>query len=200
MEVGARLDELGGQPERLRSRVRILEAAGVGDERDIERLRELRRQRHTELGEDIPKHLSCRRRVGDDEVDVAEAGVVVVMVDIERERRASDRLGVADAMLARAVDGDEDTLACVGRRLAHKLGERHETVLARQRRARGEVHHDVLAERAEGDGQSKQRAECIPVRVLVRDDEEAFVLLQRVGNRLEVTRLCHHCRSARARR
>ena len=162
VEIGARVDELGGEPERLRSRVRVLEAAGVGDERDVERLRELRRQRHPELGENIPKHLSGRRRVGDDEVDVAEAGVVVVMVDIERERRASDGLGVADSMLARAVDGDEDTLACVGRRLAHKLGERHEAVLVRQRGARGEVHHDVLAERAESERSARAASRAHP--------------------------------------
>ena len=54
VEVGAGLDELGGEPERLRCRVRVLEAAGVGDERDVERLGELRRQRDVERSEDVP--------------------------------------------------------------------------------------------------------------------------------------------------
>jgi hypothetical protein len=38
VHVGTRLDEVGGEPERLGSRVRVLEAARVGDEADVERL------------------------------------------------------------------------------------------------------------------------------------------------------------------
>ena len=49
VHVGAGLDELGGEPQRLRRRVRVLEAAGVGDERDVERLGDLGRQLDAEL-------------------------------------------------------------------------------------------------------------------------------------------------------
>ena len=49
LDVDARLDELGREPERLRRRVRVLEAAGVGDERDVERLGDRGRQRDVEL-------------------------------------------------------------------------------------------------------------------------------------------------------
>ena len=45
VDVCARLDELCGQPECLRRRVRVLEAARVRDETDVERLGDLRRQR-----------------------------------------------------------------------------------------------------------------------------------------------------------
>src|SRR5262245_46133483 len=48
VHVGAGVDELCGKPQRLRRRVRVLEAAGVGDERDVERLGDFRR----ELGAD----------------------------------------------------------------------------------------------------------------------------------------------------
>ena len=41
VDVGAGLDQLGGEPQRLRRRVRVLEAAGVGDEPDVERLGDL---------------------------------------------------------------------------------------------------------------------------------------------------------------
>ena len=134
MDVGAGLDELGREPERLRRRVRVLEPPGVGDERDVERLGELRRQLDAELGENVPQNLAGRGRVGDDEVEVAEARVVVVVVDVEGERRARTSGVVADALLLRAVDREEHPLGRVVRRLAHEVGERHEPVLARQRR------------------------------------------------------------------
>ena len=69
VHVGPGLDELGREPQRLRRRVRVLEAAGVGDERDVQRLRDLRRELDTELGEHVAQHLAGRRRVRDDEVD-----------------------------------------------------------------------------------------------------------------------------------
>ena len=152
VHVGARLDEIGREPERLRRRVRVLEAARVGDERDVERLGDLRRQRDAELAEHVREHLARRGRVRDDEVDVAEARVVVVVVDVDRERRGVDdaRLG-ADPARARAVDGDEHALAEVGRPLAPKpaLLELEEPVLAGKRRRAAEEHDDVLAELAQ---------------------------------------------------
>ena len=52
VHVHAQLDQLGSHAMGLRGRVRVLEAAGVGHERDVERLRDLRRQLHAEvLGE-----------------------------------------------------------------------------------------------------------------------------------------------------
>ena len=63
------LDQLGREPERLRRRVRVLEAAGVGDERDVERLRDRGRQLDVELGEQVAHDLAGRRRVRDDVVD-----------------------------------------------------------------------------------------------------------------------------------
>ena len=65
VDVGAGLDELGREPERLRRRVRVLEAAGVGDERDVERLGDVRGQLDAELAEEIaerPRRSTRRRR------------------------------------------------------------------------------------------------------------------------------------------
>src|SRR5665213_4375455 len=42
VHVGARFDELSSKPQRLRRRVRVLEASSVGDETDVERGRDLR--------------------------------------------------------------------------------------------------------------------------------------------------------------
>jgi hypothetical protein len=86
VHVRAGLDELGREPERLRRRVRVLEAARVGDERDVQRLRDRRRELDAELAQEVADDLGRRGRVRDDEVERPEAGVVVVMVDVDRER------------------------------------------------------------------------------------------------------------------
>ena len=57
VHVGAGLDQLGGQPQRLRGRVRVLEPPGVGDEPDVQRLGDLRRERNVELSEQVANDL-----------------------------------------------------------------------------------------------------------------------------------------------
>ena len=63
VDVGAGLDELGREAERLRGRVRVLETARVGDDRDVERLRDLGRQLDAELAEEVAEDLARRRGV-----------------------------------------------------------------------------------------------------------------------------------------
>ena len=72
VDVGARLDQLGGKTQRLRARVRVLKAARVGDEGDVESLGDLRRELHLELREEVAQHLPRRGGVGDDQVELAE--------------------------------------------------------------------------------------------------------------------------------
>ena len=105
VDVRARLDELRREPERLRRRVRVLEPSGVGDERDVQRLRQLGRELDSQLGEHVTQHLPRGGRVGDDEVDVTEARVVVVVVEVEDELGERENGLVADAVLFGAVDG-----------------------------------------------------------------------------------------------
>src|SRR3954451_2944458 len=104
VDVRACLDELRRESERFRRRVRVLEPSGVGDERDVQRLRELGRELDPQLGEHVAQHLARGGGVGDDEVDVAEARVVVVVVDVEDERGERENGLVADPILLRAVD------------------------------------------------------------------------------------------------
>ena len=73
VDVGAGLDQLRGQPEGLRRRVRVLETPGVGHERDVERLCDLRGQLDAELREEVAQDLARRGSVTHDEVQVAEA-------------------------------------------------------------------------------------------------------------------------------
>ena len=102
VDVGARFDELGRQAERLRRRVRVLEAAGVGDETDVKRLRDLAASGRRRARGGCPDHLGGRRRVGDEQVDVAEAGVVVMVVDVDHELRAIDGLRALGRSAARS--------------------------------------------------------------------------------------------------
>ena len=110
MDVGPRLDELRCEPKRFRRRVRVLEASGVGDEGDVERLGDRRRQLDSQLAEDVAQYLSRRRGRGVDEVDVAEARVVVMVVDVECQRHAPEDVRVGDPALVRAVECDKHTL------------------------------------------------------------------------------------------
>ena len=54
-----------------------------------------------------------------------------MVIDVECERGAGDRLGVADSMLTSAVDRYKDALGGVHRRFADEISERQEAVLAR---------------------------------------------------------------------
>ena len=54
VDVRSGVDELRREPERLRRGVRILEPSGVGDERDVEGFRQLRRELHAQFGEHVP--------------------------------------------------------------------------------------------------------------------------------------------------
>ena len=142
-----------------------------------------------ELAEDVAHDLARGGRVGDDEVHVAEARVVVMVVDVDRELRLQrgHRLR-ADAVGLRTVDGDEHAVRDVGRHVAQQAVEPHEGVLARQRRVPREVHEDVLAELAERERRREQRAESVAVGILVADDEEAVVRADRIRDRLKVSR------------
>ena len=112
----------------------------------------------------------------------------MVVVDVERERRAVQHLRVGpEAALVRTVDGHEHALAAVGRELAQQAVEREEAVLAGQRRRAGEVHDAVLAERLESEVHREQRPERVAVRVLVRRDEEAVTAADRGDHRGEVS-------------
>ena len=191
--VGAGLDQVGREPKRLRARVRVLEASGVGDERDVERLGDLGRDLDAEVGEEVGHDLARRGRVGDDQVDVAEARVVVVMVDVDRERRALEDRGIGpEALLLRAVDGEEHALRVVGRRLAMDAVELEKRVLARKRSLARDEHLAVLPQLPQGEVRREKRPERVTVRVLVRRDEEAVVVPDGGRHRVPVSRRGGH--------
>jgi hypothetical protein len=120
----------------------------------------------------------------------------VVVVDVDGQRRPVEELGRDDAVLLRAVDRHEDTRLCVGRRLAQQPAplELEEAVLVRQETRSAEHHHGVLPERAQREVGREQRSERVPVRVVVRGDDEALVIAQRRDDRLPVTRRHRHLR------
>ena len=134
VDICARLDELGRKAQGLRRRVRVLEPPGVRDERDVERLGDVRRQFDVELAEHVAQHLARRGCVGDDEIDLAEARVVVVVVDVDRKWNAPEHLRVGDPALVRAVHGEQDPLGHVVRPAALQARHRHEPILRRERR------------------------------------------------------------------
>ena len=151
------LDELRGKSQSLGRRVRVLKAAGVGDECGVERLGQLGRQLDAELDEDVAQQLSRRGRFGVDDNHVAEARVVVVVVDVERERRQVEdgRIGTESA-LVRTVDGNERPFGDVGGQFALQVVECEEAVFTGEWRRPGEEHHAVLAERPQCEVHGEQ--------------------------------------------
>jgi hypothetical protein len=131
--VRARFDELRGEAKRLRRRVRVLEPSRVSHDRRVERLGDLRRQGDGQLREEVGQHLGGRRGVRDDEIHVAEARVVVVVVDVDRQAGLLGEPRLDDPVLLRAVDRDEDARRRVRWRLAQQpvLLEPQEAVLTR---------------------------------------------------------------------
>ena len=184
MDVCARVDQLGRQAQCFRSRIRVLEAAGVRDQRDVERLRDLWRDLEAELREDVAQHLPRRGCVRNDQVDGPEARVVVMVVDIDYQRRALQRLWVgADTAFVGTVERQQHALAPVVRQPPPQLGQRHERVLRGKRGVPVEVHDAVFAELVERELHRQDRAERVAVGVLVRDDEKAVVRPDRVRDR-----------------
>ena len=133
-----------------------------------------------------------------DQVDVAEAGVVVVVVDVDDELPPSREEVERHAVDVAAVEEDDGAVRHVGGRLVEDLLEGKEAVLDRERELlRGEEHHRVLAELGEQVVHAEQRAERVAVGALVGGEQEAVVGAQLGGDLVEalsepLTRLRAH--------
>ncbi len=174
LQVGARLEQVGREPQRLRSGVRVLEAPGVGHEPRVERLRDRGREGDTELGEHVGEQLRGRRRLGGNEVRGPEAGVVVVVVDVDHHGAWSRRSSVSRVSCAQSTATSTLSSRSAGAsRRSPWPGRSRNAYSPGQRRLSGEHHDAVLAELDERQVHREQRAERVPVRVLVRGDEKA---------------------------
>ena len=115
-DVRARLDELGGEPQRLGRRVRVLEAPRVGDDRRVERLGDLGRQSTPSPAKTSPAPRPSttrpRRRGSTSPKRVLSWWWSMFTVS----GAASTQRRLDDPALLRAVDGDEHALGEVGRR------------------------------------------------------------------------------------
>jgi hypothetical protein len=121
----------------------------------------------------VPDDLRRARRLGYDQVHRPEAGVVVVMVEVEDVRAwAPQRLGGIAVEVA-AVEEHDRPLLDVDRRAANNIGQRQEPILGRQRELSSvDEHHAVLAECDQDLLHRDQRSQRVAVRVLVRHDHQ----------------------------
>ena len=173
MHVDARLDQVGGHQVCARTGVLVHEASRIGDQADIQRLGDIHRGLHPQSVHQVPDDLRGAGSLGNDEVDGAEVRVVVMMVDVE-DVHPSDPEGLGGVALEiAAIQEHRCALADVVGRCVDQSGEREEAVLGRQRQiARGDEHQRVLAERRENPLHRDQRAERVPIWVLVGDDDQ----------------------------
>ena len=79
-------EQLGGHAMGTRARVLVHEAPRVGDQADVQRLRDRRRGCHAELAHEVPHDFRGARGAGIDVVERAEARVVVVVVEVQQVR------------------------------------------------------------------------------------------------------------------
>ena len=110
MDVRTCLDKLRRESQRLRCRICVLEPARIRHQRDVERFCHVRSQLDAQLTQEIADDFARRRCIRNHEVDVTEARVVVVVIDVDRERHTPEHLGVCDATLVRAVERNENAL------------------------------------------------------------------------------------------
>ena len=175
VDVGAGLDQPRGEPERVGARRAVLEPAGVGDEADVERLGDLRRDLDAEAVEDPRQDLGGRRRVAVDDVHVAEAAVVVVVVDVDDAARRSTaaprgsrRAGARCRSRRRAASTPRSSAGSMSRSRPVRV---EEADLVRDRRRRLEVHAHLFSELAQTAGRGGHRPDRVAVGVLVGRDQ-----------------------------
>jgi hypothetical protein len=179
--VDAALEQCGRHLVRARAGVVVHEAARVGHEADVERLADRRRELDAELLHQVPDHLRRARRVAVDPVDGAEARVVVVVVDVEDPVVLVLELVGAGAVDVAAVQEHQHALAEVRRRLGDEPLQAQEAVLVGQRElVGGHERERVLADRRQHELHRGQRADRVTVGALVRGQQEAVGLADRV--------------------
>src|SRR5207247_2555220 len=83
VDVDPGFDQVGGHPMRGRTGVLVHEPPRVGDEGDVQSAGDVGRDLGPEAAGDAVDDLGRAGGVGVDEVDRPEAGVVVVVVDVE---------------------------------------------------------------------------------------------------------------------
>jgi hypothetical protein len=185
-------DQLGRHQMRVRRRVLVHEAAGVGDEPDVERLRHLRRDLRAQLLRDPPHDLGRARGLRIDQVDGPEAGVVVVVVDVDDVGAVVLEEVDRHPIDVPAVEEHHHALADVLRRRGEQALEAHVAVLDRKRElVRRHVHRRVLAELRHEAVHRDQRAERVAVGILVRGQQQLVGLPQLLDHGVELGRNRH---------
>ena len=167
-------------------RVLVREPTGVGDQPHVQRRRDLGGELGAELLCELEHDLRRRGGVRVDRVDVAEACVVVVVVDVEDAGVVSLEPIRRHPIDVSAVEEDDDTIGEVGGRLVEDLLQRQEPILDGKRELlRRQEHHRVLSGLAKHVVHREQRAQGVPVRVLVRREQEPLAGADLVGDRLQ---------------
>ena len=174
LDVDAGIDQARGHAQRARAGRALLEAAGVGDQGDVEGLGDLGLELDPERLEEVEQDLGGRRRRAVHDVDVAEPGVVVVVitsitVTAAATRRDGARAAASSRSRGRAASSRR---ARPGRRGARGR-RRRAAQLARDRRVGIEVGAHLLAQPAQAGRRRDQRADGVAVGVLVGGDDDA---------------------------
>ncbi len=164
---------------------------GVGDEPDVQRLRDVGTDRDAGLAQQALDDLGRAGRLGVDEVECAEPRVVVVMVDVDDAQRPFEHgLVGSDAPRAAAVERPQLALLEVGGKLALDPIDGEEAVLVRHRGIACEVEPDVATSGLEREAGAEERPDRISVGALVGRQAQRRTRRQQSGD-LFVGRFAH---------
>ena len=163
--VDAPLPEIGGDPEGRRGGARVLEAAGIGDDARIEGGGLLGVRDPAHPPDQLEDQLAGRCGPGVDEVDVAEAEVGCMVVEVDAGARGLEHTQQqVEARVLGAVHREEH----LGRRrrvTADEIQAGEEGVLGRHTKLRAPPPHpDPLAQPAQVEADAEHRPEGVAVR------------------------------------
>ena len=166
---------------RGRRGVRVLEAAGVGHEADVQRPRRALGQRNARLVEQARDDLGGAGCVGDDEVDGAEERVVVVVVDVDDARELPGDLAAAvDPLRRAAIERDQRAPRRIGGHAPPDAIESEEREFTRERVIAVLEQHDVATVGRQRQPEAEQRSQRVTVRRGMRADADRICPAQDV--------------------
>jgi len=181
------VDQIRRRSERLRGRIPVSEAAGVGEDGRVEVRRRVAGDRQTHRPEQAEDHLSCRGRLRLDPVQVAEPRVSHVVVHVQDHR-------------TRPSSVEQTTRPAEGGGVHHQVTAivvipgQHPQHLARAgqlpqlgRNGIGVEGPRAFPRLAEREGRGQRRTDGISLRVHVRQHRHRRGLLQRGRHAGQVT-------------
>src|ERR1700687_1827056 len=173
--VGTQAGQPGGVVQRARRRVLVTEAAGVGEQGDIEVGRHRLGDRIPEVIEHLHDHLAHRRCLRLDDVDIPEPRVRRMVVDVDDRRVCRNLLdAVPGAFEISGIEEEHQLRVDAVWRFGLDVFEAGQKFVHLGKGRRDE-HPHVFARGAQSLGEREAAPERVAVGILVTEDQDPLV-------------------------